>query len=443
MADSIQRRADAQEIFRSALAAADPGNCVRNALSIEDGYLRIGSTRYALDTISRLLVLGAGKATPAMAAAVEDILGEHIMGGSINTKYGHGHIEVVECGHPIPDANGVDGARRQLELLHNLDERALVICLFSGGGSALLPAPADGISLAEKQETTRLLLACGATIGEVNAIRKHLSAVKGGLLSRAAHPAQIASLMLSDVIGDPIDTIASGPTCPDSTTFSYGLELVERYHLHEQLPPAVYSRLVAGARGDIEETPKKGNACFQHVQNLVVGNNSLALDAATSKARELGYNTLVLTSRLQGEAREVAAALMAIAQETKQCDRPISQPACIISGGETTVTLRGKGKGGRNQEMALAAALHLDGWQGITFLSAGTDGTDGPTDATGAIVDGDSVRRGAECDLSARHYLETNDSYHYFQPLDDLIITGATGTNVMDLQIALVSSKSS
>jgi glycerate-2-kinase len=320
-----------------------------------------------------------------------------------------------------------------------LDERALAICLFSGGGSALLPAPADGISLAEKQQTTRLLLACGATIDEVNTIRKHLSAVKGGLLSRAAHPAQIAALMLSDVIGDAIDTIASGPTYPDSTTFAYGLELIDRYQLRKELPAAVYRRFTAGAHGEIEETPKDGDTCFQRVQNLVVGNNALALDAASARARELGYNTLVLTSRLQGEAREVAAALMAIAQETRQCNRPIARPACIISGGETTVTLRGKGKGGRNQEMALAAALHLDGWRDITFLSAGTDGTDGPTDAAGAIVDGECVRNGAARNLSARHYLEANDSYHYFQPLDDLIITGATGTNVMDLQIALIS----
>lgn len=378
-----------------------------------------------------------------MALATEEILGAHIDAGAINTKYGHAlplaHIETFEGGHPVPDAAGVAGAQRQLELLADLDQDALVIGLFSGGGSALLPAPAPDISLAEKQATTRLLLACGATIDEINALRKHLSAIKGGLLARAATPARILALMLSDVIGDPLDTIASGPTHPDSTTFAYCLELVDRYDLRHQLPAQVRQRLEAGATGQIPETPKAGDPCFSQVESLVVGNSSLAIDAAAQQARALGYEVLVLTSRLQGEAREAAAALTAIAQEIAHADRPIPRPACIISGGETTVTLRGDGKGGRNQELALSAALHLDGWPAITLLSGGTDGTDGPTDAAGALVDGETLSRAQTKDLQARAFLDRNDSYHFFQALDDLVITGPTGTNVMDLQILLIA----
>lgn len=441
--DSAARREHAHAIFAAGLAAAEPGACIHRALAVEGGELRCGRRRLALDSISTLRIVGAGKATAAMALATEEILGAHIDAGAINTKYGHAlplaHIETFEGGHPVPDAAGVAGAQRQLELLADLDQDALVIGLFSGGGSALLPAPAPDISLAEKQATTRLLLACGATIDEINALRKHLSAIKGGLLARAATPARVLALMLSDVIGDPLDTIASGPTHPDSTTFAYCLELVDRYDLRHQLPAQVRQRLEAGATGQIPETPKAGDPCFSQVESLVVGNSSLAIDAAAQQARALGYEVLVLTSRLQGEAREAAAALTAIAQEIAHADRPIPRPACIISGGETTVTLRGDGKGGRNQELALSAALHLDGWPAITLLSGGTDGTDGPTDAAGALVDGETLSRAQTKDLQARAFLDRNDSYHFFQALDDLVITGPTGTNVMDLQILLIA----
>jgi hydroxypyruvate reductase len=374
-----------------------------------------------------------------MAAAAEEILGERIESGAINTKYGHGQklvrIETFEAGHPVPDEAGVEGAQRQLDLLANLPREALVLCLFSGGGSALLPAPAEGISLAEKQQMTRLLLSCGATIDEINTLRKHLSALKGGLLTRVAAPARVVSLMLSDVIGDPLDTIASGPTHPDSTTFADCLEIVDRYDLRQQLPARVRQRLKAGARGQIPETPVEGDPCFANAQSLVVGNNILAIDAAERHARSLGYEVLVLTSRLQGEAREAASALAAIAQEVSTANRPIARPACIIAGGETTVSLRGDGKGGRNQELALPLA----GWSNITLLSGGTDGTDGPTDAAGALVDGDTTSRASAQGLNARTFLDRNDSYPFFQALDDLVITGPTGTNVMDLQIILIT----
>jgi len=437
------QREDARSIFAAGLAAAEPGRCMHRILTLDGNQLHCGSHHIALESISTLRIVGAGKATAAMAAAAEEILGDRIEAGAINTKYGHAldlnRIETFSAGHPVPDEAGVAGTQRQLELVQDLDPNALVICLFSGGGSALLPAPAPGLTLAEKQDTTRLLLACGATIDEINALRKHLSAVKGGLLARAAAPARVLGLMLSDVIGDPLDTIASGPTHPDSTTFSDCLELVDRYNLRRELPGQVRQRLEDGSQGQIPETPKLSDPCFAQTENLVIGNSTLAIAAATERARTLGYEVLVLTSRLQGEAREAAAALASIAQEVATANRPIARPACIIAGGETTVTLRGDGKGGRNQELALAAALHLDGWSTITLLSGGTDGTDGPTDAAGALVDGKTLTRARAQDLEARTFLDRNDSYSFFKTLNDLVVTGPTGTNVMDLQIILIT----
>ena len=441
--DAALRRAHARAIFDAGVAAADPGRCVHQALAVTGDALRCGPLRFPLDTISNLRLVGAGKATAAMAAAAEAILGDRIEYGAINTKYGHAlplaRVETFEAGHPVPDEAGVAGARRQLELLTDLAPDALVLGLFSGGGSALLPAPAEGLTLAEKQETTRLLLACGATIDEINALRKHLSAIKGGLLARAATPARVVALMLSDVIGDPLDTIASGPTHPDTTTFGDCLAIVDRYDLRGQLPSPVRQYLKAGARGEQPETPKPGDPCFARAESLVIGNSRLAIDAAAHKASALGYKVLVLTSRLQGEARQAAAALVSIAQETAETNRPIARPACLIAGGETTVTLRNNGKGGRNQELALAAALQLEGWPAITLLSGGTDGTDGPTDAAGALADGQTLSRARAQGLNARAFLDRHDSYPFFAALDDLVITGPTGTNVMDLQIVLIA----
>ncbi len=434
--------ADAQTIFTAATAAAQPHTCVVNALQLEGSNLRLGNWHCDLRALSRLVVIGAGKATPAMAAAVEEVLGAHIDAGLINTKHGHeiplNRIETIECGHPVPDNMGVEGTYRQIQLLEDLDEHALVLCLFSGGGSALLPAPVEGIGLEDKQQTTRLLLGCGATIGEINAVRKHLSAVKGGQLCVKAQPAKVLSLMMSDVVGDALDTIASGPTYPDTTHFADCLDIVDKYKLRSDLPAPVRSRLEMGARGCIPDTPKSKDAVFDRVMNKVIGNNALAVDAAARCAKELGYETIVLTSRLEGEAREMGVALASIAQEIRTRSRPLTPPACVIAGGETTVTIQGNGRGGRNQELALAAAIHLDGWSDIALLSGGTDGTDGPTDAAGAIADGSTLKRGLEQNLSAHAYLHENDSYSYFSPLGDLIMTGATGTNVMDLQVALV-----
>ncbi|MBI2503064.1 MAG: glycerate kinase [Candidatus Latescibacteria bacterium] len=437
------RRAHALQIFRAALQAADPGRCVRRALAVEGGGLRILDRHYPLKEPSRLVVLGAGKATPAMAAAAEEVLGGRISAGAINTKYGHAlplaHIATTQCGHPLPDQAGVEGTERMLGLLEDLGSDDLVLCLFSGGGSALMPAPAAGLSLADKQATTQALLACGAPIEEINTLRKHLSKVKGGQLARQASPARVVSLLISDVIGDRLDTIASGPTHPDVTTFAQCLALVERYHLRAQLPPSVCRHLEAGAAGAQPETPKAGDPCFARTRTAVVGSNLLAIEAAQEAARALGYQTLVLSSRIAGETREVAAMHAAIAQEVCATGRPLAPPACLISGGETTVTLRGGGKGGRNQEFALAAALQLDGWERVTCLSGGTDGTDGPTDAAGALADGSTLERARQLGLSAAACLQENDSYPFFEALGDLLHSGPTGTNVMDLRLLLVS----
>ena len=356
--DAALRRAHACAIFDAGVAAADPGHCVHQTLAVTGDELCCGPLRFPLDDISSLRLVGAGKATAAMAAAAEAILGDRIDCGAINTKYGHAltlaRVETFEAGHPVPDEAGVAGARRQLELLANLNPDALVLGLFSGGGSALLPAPAEGLTLAEKQETTRLLLACGATIDEINVLRKHLSAIKGGLLARAAAPARVVALMLSDVIGDPLDTIASGPTHPDSTTFGDCLAIVDRYDLRHQLPAPVRQHLEAGTRGERPETPKPGDPCFARAESLVIGNSRLAIDAAANQASALGYEVLVLTSRLQGESRHAAAALVSIAQETAETNRPIGRPACLIAGGETTVTLRSNGKGWTQPRIGLS-----------------------------------------------------------------------------------------
>ena len=441
-----RRRRDALTIFQSAVDAADPERCVHSAVQLEGDRLSVTGARspYDLCNFPRICVVGAGKATPAMAAAVEDILGDRITSGAINTKYGHAdprlqRIATTECAHPIPDEAGVNGTARMVSLLEECGEDTLVICLFSGGGSALMPAPAPGISLAEKQETTQQLLACGATIDEINTIRKHLSLVKGGRTARLAAPATIIGLAISDVIGDKLDTIASGPVFPDPTTYGDCLAIFTRFELLEQLPSGVLEYMRAGERGEVPESAGPQDSCFTKCVNSVVGNITLSLEAAQKTAAKLGYQPLILSSRIAGETRDVAAVHAAIAQEVVLSGQPLKAPACLISGGETTVTLKGSGKGGRNQEFALVAAIELGGWDGITVLSGGTDGTDGPTDAAGAVADGETVARALALGLDPASYLNDNDSYHFFSGLNDLVITGPTGTNVMDLRLLLIS----
>jgi hydroxypyruvate reductase len=330
------------------------------------------------------------------------------------------------------------GAESIAGIANQAGERDLVFCLISGGGSALLVSPAEGIRLEEKQAVTAELLGCGASIEEINAVRKHLSGMKGGQLARACWPATVVTLILSDVVGDPLDVIASGPTVPDTSSFGDCLEIVSRYGLSDRLPESVMRRFEQGASGTLPETPKEGEQVFERVQNEIVGNSFSAVLAASRKAESLGYTPLILSTRIEGETREVAHVHAAIFREVLASGFPVAPPACILSGGETTVTMKGKGKGGRNQEFSLAVALHIRGEGRIFFLSAGTDGTDGPTDAAGAFADGGTVERARARGLEAGQYLDENNSYPFFEALNDLLITGPTNTNVMDLRICLI-----
>jgi hydroxypyruvate reductase len=420
---ALTLRKAALQIFRAALQAADPAEAVARHFTAPPA------------TFERIFVIGAGKAAAPMAQAIEKIAGKRISGGLINVKHGHAlklsRIEQNECGHPVPDEAGVRGAQRIAAIARDASARDLVICLISGGASALLPLPAPPITLAEKQATTNLLLACGASIHEINAVRKHISAIKGGQLAALASPARVTSLILSDVIGDNLDVIGSGPTSPDASTFAAARAVFEKYGIWNKVPRAVRQRLESGSKGEIEETPKS----LKNAENCIIGSNRIALDAAAVKAKELGFKTLILSSSIEGETREVAGMHAAIAREIRQSGNPLKPPACIISGGETTVTLRGKGKGGRNQEFALAAATGISRLKDVLIFSAGTDGTDGPTDAAGAQADGQTFQRGPE----VLRRLANNDSYNFFAPLKDLIVTGPTGTNVMDIHLILVA----
>jgi hydroxypyruvate reductase len=420
-------RKQAHDIFRASLKAADPVDSVARTLHREN-----------YDRHRRIFVIGAGKAGASMAKGAERVLGRRITGGFINVKDGHTtklrHIELNECGHPIPDARGVDGARRIAAIAEQAGEDDLVLCLISGGASALMPLPAPPITLVEKQATTKLLLACGADIHEINALRKHISLIKGGQLARLAHPATVLSLMLSDVIGDDLDVIGSGPTAPDASTFGRVKGILDKYELWERVPASVRQRIEAGLAGEIPETPKPGDPAFARTRNRVIGSNDIAVRAAAARARALGFRTLVLSTFVEGETREVARMHAAIAKEIVRSGRPLRAPACVITGGETTVTIKGNGMGGRNQEFVLAAALDIAGLANVVILSGGTDGSDGPTDAAGAIADGDTLARLP----SAREFLANNDSYHFFERLDDLLITGPTNTNVGDVRLILV-----
>jgi len=438
MTVSTQLRSSALSIFRAALATADARAAVHRAMQREGARLRVAGRVYDLARVQRVFVIGFGKASAAMAQAVEEIGGEKIVGGAVSVKYAHTaplhKIELTEAGHPLPDENSLRGAEKILALLRATTPDDLVICVISGGGSALLESLAPGISLDDLRATTEVLLRAGATINEINTLRKHLSQVKGGQLARHSR-APIISLILSDVLGSPLDVIASGPTAPDSTTFADARDLLARHGIRAQLPANVVAHL---ERLDLADTPKADDPIFARVHNVIIADNAIACDAAMDAARELGFHALLLSTFVQGEAREVAKLFAASAREIATSDRPVARPACLIAGGETTVTLRGQGKGGRNQELALAAAIEIAGMREVVVLSGGTDGTDGPTDAAGAIADGDTLARAGERGLDARAFLARNDAYHFFQPLDDLLITGPTNTNLNDVIIVLV-----
>jgi hydroxypyruvate reductase len=407
----------ALRIFRAALDAADPDRAVSRHLKFDGRTLVAGKTRYRLSDFDRIRVIGAGKASGAMARAIERILGRRVSGGYINVRDASARLRRVtlnQSGHPVPDQRGLEGARRIAEIARDAGERDLLICLISGGASALMPLPAVPITLDQMQETTRRLLVCGATIHELNTVRKHVELLKGGRLAQLAAPATILALILSDVVGDDLDVIGSGPTVADSSTVADAQAVFGKYGI-APLP--------------LHETPKR----VDRVQNVIVGSNRIAIDAAAREARALGYRTMVLSTFIEGETREVAAVHAAIAKEVLASDRPVRRPACILSGGETTVTVRGSGHGGRNQEFVLACAIALEGAP-VTIFSGGTDGSDGPTDAAGAIADSETVRKGVD----ARAFLDNNDSYRFFERVNGLVKTGPTGTNVMDVRVLLV-----
>jgi glycerate 2-kinase len=420
-------RADAHAIWRAALAAADVPPLVDRALDHLPIDLRHASAR-------RLLVFGCGKAGGSMAATLERALGPRITEGLVVVKDGYmvttERIVLREAGHPVPDARGQAATEEMVRRANAAGADDLIVFLVSGGGSALTPAPVLPITLAEKQDTTRLLLGAGATINELNTVRKHLSLFKGGQFARAAAPATLVALILSDVIGDPLDVIASGPTAPDPTTFADALSVLARRGVGGQVPLPVRARLETGARGEIAETPKPGDPAFKRVTNVVIGNNATVVEAAAAEARRLGYRTEILTRELQGEAREVARQLVARA-------RGQVPHTCLIAGGETTVTVRGRGRGGRCQEFVLAAALELSSEDRLVVLAAGTDGSDGPTDAAGAIADATTITRGERGGRAARAALDDNDAYTFLSAADALVVSGPTNTNLLDVYVVL------
>lgn len=433
-------------VVHAALAAVEPGAAVHRHVERQGSRLVIAGQSYDLDAVDRIWVVGGGKAAPAMAGALASLLGDRLAGGLVVTRHGHadpgiktGPIEVAEAGHPLPDAAGVAATRRMADLLQQATGRDLVLALLSGGASALLTLPAGALALDDLVRTTELLLHSGATISELNSVRKHLSQIKGGGLARLASPARVAALVLSDVVGDPLEVIASGPASPDATTFADAWAVVERYGLAERLPGAVAARLRAGLEGSVDETLKPGDALFQQVQTVIVGSNRLAAEAAVESARQLGFHALLLSTFVEGEAREVGRVAAALAREVAVHGRPVPRPACLVWGGETTVTVRGRGMGGRNQELALAAALALEDIPGVLLVALGTDGSDGPTDAAGAVAGGQTVARARALGLRPRAYLANNDAYPFFDALGDLLRTGPTGTNVNDLLFIWVS----
>lgn len=434
-------------VLQAALDAAEPGAAVAQYVQRQGQRVMVGEQLYDLEQFERVFVVGAGKAGAPMAGAMHQILGDRIVAGVVVVKEGYtgapqaasrSNVKIAEAGHPVPDARGVRATRQVIELLDQAGGRDLVFCLISGGGSATLTAPVAGTALDDLQALTALLLASGASIVEINTLRKHLDQVKGGQLARLTQPARLVTLVLSDVVGSPLEVIASGPTVPDPTTFQDAWDILARYDLLLRAPAPIVQHLERGRAGQIPDTPKPGDALFAGVQTVIIGSNLQAAQAACQRARDLGLHALLLTTYLEGEARQAGQFLAAIARQTAETGQPAHHPACIIAGGETTVTLRGDGAGGRNQEVALGALAGLAGLQDVLLVTLATDGGDGPTDAAGAFVDGQSLQRALQSGMLPEDYLARNDAYHFFANLEDLLITGPTQTNVNDLTFIFV-----
>jgi len=433
---------NALTVLEAALDAADPAQAIRRMVFGSDHTLWVDGTAYDLRRFKRVVVVGGGKAGASMAAAIEEIVEDRITAGVVSVKYGYTAptqiIEVREAAHPVPDEAGVSNTRDMVKLLREATRDDLVICLISGGGSALMTLPVEGVSLDDVQILTQTLLKSGAPIEAINAVRKHLSQVQGGQMARLAYPATLITLVLSDVVGSPLDVIASGPTVPDPTTFAHAQAVLARYVESSVIPSSIRRYLLRGLSGGVQETPKADDEAFDRIQTVIIADNARAAQAAVEKAAEAGYHTLLLSTFVEGEAREVGRVLAALGKEIVAHNRPVPRPACLILGGETTVTVRGNGRGGRNQELALAAALAIQGWDDVLIASLGTDGSDGPTDAAGGIVDGSTVSRGQALGLSAVAALDQNDAYTFLSQTDNLLVTGPTNTNVNDLMAVFV-----
>ena len=435
-------------ILSAALQAVDPYEAVLTHLKRDGETISAGGQVYDLASVSNIYVVGAGKAGEPMCRAISSLLGSKLTAGLVVVKDGYerhpgsrpqSDIEILTAGHPVPDARSVKAAQRISVLLQQTEPEDLVICLISGGGSALLTDPVPGISLEELQNLTKALLASGANINQINTLRKHLDRVKGGKLARLAAPARMLTLILSDVVGSPLDVIASGPTVPDPSTYVDATEILQRYELEQNIPASISRHLEQGRQGMYPETPKPGEPFFNRVQNIVIGSNRQAAEAGTLQAQSEGYHTLLLTTFLQGEARQVGRVLAAIACQINTSGQPIPRPACVVAGGETTVTLRGDGLGGRNQELALGAVEEMDGIPAAALVTLASDGGDGPTDAAGAVVTGETLSRARDLGLRPGDFLARNDAYNFFDPLGDLLRTGPTYTNVNDLSFLFLN----
>ena len=439
-----EARRIALDVIEKVMESVDPKKLIHSKVKVSDEKLTIDNEVFNLRSFKRIFVVGGGKASGYMAEAIEEILGERISDGIIVVPHGTSNkfktriVRIHEASHPIPDQSSIEGAKKIIELIEEAEESDLVICLISGGGSSLMAYPREEITLEDKRKITEILLKCGATINEINTVRKHLSKFKGGQLARSVYPATLISLLLSDVIGDPLDVIASGPTAPDPTTFKDAIAVLKKYNIWDITPQSIRKLLLNGEKGLIQETPKVSDPCFKKTYNFIIGNNRVACLSATNELKERGLNTLLLTSYAEGEARDIGLLISAIAKEILSSGNPIPRPAGLVIGGESTVTVTGKGIGGRNQEIALSSALKISGLKGVVVASFSTDGIDGPTDAAGAIVDGATLTRSKAIKLDAEGYLRDNNSYNFFASIKDLIYTGPTGTNVNDITILIV-----